>query len=104
MVRLMCGAKLMDRRRTDDLMEMLGLEESANSVRWYGHVLRKDEFHPLRKALDFEMDGRRRRGRPKKMWKNQVEEELRKAGLRKEDAPNRLRWRGGVRAIAARVR
>ena len=110
MVRSMCGVKLVDRRKTDDLMEMLGLEESAerlakaNGVRWYGHVLRKDEFHPLRNALDFKVNGRRGRGRPKKMWKNQMEEELRKAGLRKEDAPNRLRWRVGVRAVAARVR
>ena len=56
-------------------------------------------MHPLRKALDFKVDGRRGRGRSKKMWKNQVEEEL-----RKEDAPNRSRWREGVQAIAARVR
>jgi hypothetical protein len=110
MVRSMCGVKLTDRRKTDELMEMLGMEESverlakANGVRWYGHVLRRDELHPLRKALDFSVDGQRRRGRPKKRWKNQVEEELRKVGLRKEDAPNRLRWRDGVRAIATRVR
>ena len=77
MVRSMCGVKLTDKRKTDDLMEMLGLEESverlakANGVRWYGHVLRKDEFHPLRKALDFKVDGRKGRGRPKKR-KNQL--------------------------------
>ena len=41
----MCGVKVMERRRTEDLMEMLGLKETvvemakANGVRWYRHVL-----------------------------------------------------------------
>ncbi len=109
MVRAMCGVKLTDRKKTEDLMEMLGLEESvdqlakANGVRWYGHVLRRDGDHVLRKALEFNVDGPRKRGRPKKTWKRQVEE-LQKVDLRTEDAPNRARWRDGVRATAARVR
>ena len=43
-VRAMCGVKLMERRRTEELMEMLGLKETVvqmaktNGVRWYGHV------------------------------------------------------------------
>ena len=60
LVRAMCGAKLMEKKRTEDLMEMLGLKETAvqiakaNGVRWYGHVLRRDDGHVLRKALEFE--------------------------------------------------
>ena len=106
MVRAMCGVKLRDRRNTEDLREMLGLEESveqlarANGVRWYGHVLRKDDEHVLRKALEFEVDVRRRRGRPKKMWQKQVEKDSGLAGLRKEDAQDRKRWREGVKRIA----
>ena len=109
MVRAMCGVKLMDKNRTEVLMERLGLEESvvqmakANAVRWYGHVLRKEDGHVLRRALDFEVKGRRKRGRPKKTWRKQVEEESRKVGLRKVDALNRVRWRKGVRDIATEV-
>ena len=104
-MRSMCGMKLKDRRKNDNLMDMLGLEKSverlakANGVRWYGHVLRRDGLHPLRMALNLKVDGRRGRGRLTKMWKTPVEGEL-----RKEDAPNRLRWPDSVRAIAARVR
>ena len=29
---------------------------------WYGHVLRRDEGHVLRKALEFEVKSKRRRG------------------------------------------
>ena len=47
-------------------MEMLGLKEKvvqmarANGVRWYGHVLRRDDGHVLRKALEFEVKGKRK--------------------------------------------
>ena len=40
-VRAMCGAKLMEKMRTEDLMEMLGLKEivvqmaKTNGVRWF---------------------------------------------------------------------
>ena len=66
MVRAMCGAKPMEKKRTEDLMEMLGLKETvvqmakANGVRWYGHVLRRDDGDVLRKALEFEVKGKRK--------------------------------------------
>ena len=28
-----------------------------NSVRWYVHVLRREDCHVLRRALDFEVEG-----------------------------------------------
>ena len=70
MVRVMCGAKLMEKKRTEDLMERLGLKEAAvqmakaNGVRWYGYVLRRDDGHTPRKALEFEVRGKRKPGRP----------------------------------------
>ena len=44
-----------------------GSDGKGNIVRWYSHVLRK--------ALEFEVKGKRKKGRPKKMWKMQVENE-----------------------------
>ena len=90
-------------------MEMLGLKETvvqmakANGVRWYGHMLKRDDGHVLRKALEFEVKGKRKRGRPRKTWKMQVEKESRSVGLEKEDAKNREKWRVGVGEIAGRV-
>ena len=45
----------------------------ANGVRRYGHVLRRDDRHVLRKALEFEVKSKRKRGRPKMMWKMHVD-------------------------------
>ena len=73
----------------------------ANGVKWYGHVLRRDNGHVLRKALEFEVKGKKKRGQPRKTWKVQVEER-RNVGLKKADALNRARWRMGVGETAAR--
>ena len=79
---------------TEDLMEMLGLKETAvqmakaNEVRWYGHVLRRDDGHVLRKALEFEVRGKRKPERPKKTWKTQVEKDSKSVGLEKKDTMN----------------
>ena len=69
-----------------------GSDGKGNGVRWYGQVLRK--------ALEFEVRGKRKRGRPKKTWKTQVEKQSKSVGLEKKDAMNRARWRVGVRKIA----
>ena len=69
MVSAMCGVQLKDTRRSVDLMLMLSLNETivqlamANSVRWYGHVLRRNGGHFLERALDFEVVGRMNNGR-----------------------------------------
>ena len=53
-------------KRTEGLMEVLGLKETvvqmanANGVRWYRYVLGRDDGHVLRKALEFEVKGKRR--------------------------------------------
>ena len=79
------------------------MKEIVNGVRWYGHVLRRGDGHVLRKALEFEVKDKRKRGRAKKMWKMQVKKESKSAGLEKEDALNRARWRVGVGKNAVRV-
>ena len=44
-------------------------------------MLRREDGHVMRRALDFEADGKQKKGRPKRTWKRQVEEESVKVGL-----------------------
>jgi len=89
MVRTICRMKLMDRKNTNEL-DMLGLNETLNKmtiasgVRWFGNALKRERF--LIEALQFEVDGRRGRGRSRNTWKKQVEKEMQKGGLKREDA------------------
>ena len=48
----------------------------------------RDDGHVLRKvlALEFEVKCKRKRGRPKKTWKTQVEKKSKSVGLEKDDA------------------
>ena len=106
----MCGVQLKDRKRSMNLMLMLGLNETinqldtGNSACWHGHVLRREDGHVLRRALDFEVEGKNKKGRLKMTWKKQVEEESAKAGWRREDALCRSRWSVFVNKIAAGLR
>ena len=101
MVRAMCGVQLKDIKRSTDLMFMLGLKEiidqlaMANRVCRYGHVLRREDGHFLR-SLDFEIEGQRKKGRMKRTWKRQVEEESAMVGLRMKDAHCRSKWSVGI--------
>ena len=90
MMRAMCGVQFKDIKGSMDLM--LCLDETtdqfamANSARWYGRVLRREDGHVIRIVLDFEVVGQRKKGRPKRTWKKQVEEESVKVGLSSDDA------------------
>ena len=61
MICAMCGVKLLDRRNSEELLDMLGIKESldrmakASSMRWYGHVLTKEDENETVKALNFEV-------------------------------------------------
>ena len=70
-VRSMSGVKLVNRKNAEELMEMLGLKKTldgmakANGVRWYGHVIRREDDNILKKTMMMEVNGQRKRGRPK---------------------------------------
>ena len=102
MVRVMCGVQLKNRKRSTDLMIIQGLKETidqlamANSIHWYGHVLRREDGQVLRRALDFEVDCQRTK-RPKRTLKKQV-------GSRRKDALCHSKWSVSVNKIAAGLR
>ena len=58
--------------------------------------MRRDDGHVLRKVLEFEVKGKRKRGQPKKMWKMQVKKKSKSVGLEKTEAMSRAsemeRW------------
>ena len=105
-MKAMCNQKVVDRKTTEEQMDMLGLKETIdrlatlNGVRWYGHVLRRDDNSVLRVALNLEVSGKRKQGQSKKTWKKQMEKEREKVGLKKEDVLRQDKWRDRVQAIA----
>ena len=47
-IRAMCGTKLIEKRSSQEVMELLGLEETldrlakANNMQWYRHALKRE--------------------------------------------------------------
>ena len=60
-------------------------------LRWYGHVLRKDDGYIGRRVLRMELPGKRKRGRPKRRSMDEVE-------VTEEDAEDRSNWRWKIRS------
>ena len=58
----------------------------ANGVRWYGHVITREDDNILKKAMMMKVNGQRKQGRPTMTWKRQVEESVKKVGLKIEEA------------------
>ena len=48
---------------------------------WMGHTLRKPRGNIARRALQWNPQGQRNRGRPKNTWRRGVEQEMREAGV-----------------------
>jgi len=90
----MCGNKLKDRLPSKELRERLGIDDIAlvlqqNRLRWYGHVLRKEDDDRVKKCMEYEVEGQR----PRRIWREVVREDCQLCKLNKEDAVHRSKWR-----------
>jgi len=90
--------KVKDRVSNKELRERLGIVDitsllQQNRLRWYGHVLQKDDNDWVKKCMDYEVVGSRPRGRPKRTWLDVVQRDCQVRGLSKDDAMVRGRWR-----------
>jgi len=101
-VRWMCGVELQDRVPSKELRGRLELEDIISVLQWnrlrsYGHVLRKEDNEWMKKYMEYEVEGARPRGRPKKPWREIVEKDCKARELNREDAMDHNRWRKQIR-------
>ena len=85
-----------DHVTNDSIREMAKLEAISVSMRirrlqWFGHVRRRDREEDIRMVVEMRVQGRRKRGRPKKRWYDTVQDDMRRWGLEGEDTENRDR-------------
>jgi len=64
-------------------------------IRWLGHLERMEEDRMPKKIFTQELGGMRRRGRPRKRWKEAVERVLQVLGVRRwrELVADRKKWK-----------
>jgi len=103
MVRCMCNVKVKDRVPRKELRERLGIDDivlilQQNRLRWYGHVLQKEDTDWVKKCMEYEVEGSRLRGRPKTTWKEVVQKDCQARNLNKEDAMDHCRWKKPIKS------
>ena len=106
MIRWMCGIKLNERKKSEELRELLGLEPVSlmikkSRLRWFGHVERKDDNDWVKRCIMWEVGGIRQRGHPKKTWWDCVKNDMESLGLSQKDAQSRTKWRRRIKGQPA---
>ena len=102
MTRWMCGVSMKDRRTSEELRKLVGVEPittviRSGRLRWYGHVMRKSDEDWVKKCMEYRVEGRRPVGRPRRTWLESVEADMAELEIDKEDAHDRRKWRKNVR-------
>ena len=78
-------------------VERLGMKMREGSLRWYGHVMRRDQEYVGRKMMEMELPGKRRKGRPKRRFVDIVKEDMGEVGAKETDVEDRKVWRMMIR-------
>ena len=98
MLRFSMGVTRKDKIRIDFIrstvkLEQLGMKMRKGRLRWYGHVMKRDQEYVGRRVMEMELPGKRKRGRPKRRFLNVVKEDMGKVDAREKDVENRTVWR-----------
>ena len=57
-------------------VERLEMKMREGRMRWYGHVMRRDQEYVARRVMEMELPGKRKRGRPKRRFLDVVKEAM----------------------------
>jgi len=95
-------------RTNRELEEMSKVENivkwiKGQGISWLGHLERMEKDRMPKKIFTQELEGTRRRGRPRKRWKEEVERNLQVLGVRRwrEMVADRKKWKDIVRQAKA---
>ena len=84
MLRFAMGVTRKDKIRNEYIrgtvtVERLAIKMREGRMRWYGHVMRRDQEYVGRKMMEMELPGKRKRGRPKRRFLDVVKEDTGKS-------------------------
>ena len=104
-LRSICGVRRLDMVTNAEVRRRSGKEVSVGAkmdqsvLRWFGHVERMDEERLVRRVYESNVEGTRRRGRPRKCWMDGVLNVLNEKGLDIQRARECVHDRSGWRSI-----
>ena len=105
MLRGILGVSRRDHMRNEDIRRILHvypIDEvmRCGRLRWFEHVQRRDANNVTRRVMELAIPGTRRRGRPKKIWHQhvqQIKDDMAGVGVTQDVALDRKEWRRNTR-------
>ncbi|KAM3360615.1 hypothetical protein P3S68_015469 [Capsicum galapagoense] len=91
-----------DRVRNEIIRDKVGVASVEDKIRegrlrWFGHVMRRGADAPVRRCEKLALDGfRRRRGRPKKYWKEVIRHDMEQLQLTEDMTLDKKAWRNNL--------
>ena len=101
MLRWMCGVTRRDKVRYEHIRGTTRVVQASKKItekllKWYGDVRRMKEEHIVRRMLDVDIAGKRRRGRPNTRRKSACKRDMTEVGLKEDKTTNRAAWRNTI--------
>ena len=98
MLRWMCGVTRKDKIRNEHIRGTTKVAQASRKIterrlKWYGHVMRMEDDHVVKRVMTKAIPGKRKRGRPKTRWKDVCKRDMQTVGLREGDAEDRAYWK-----------
>ena len=102
MLRFAMGVTRKDKIRNEYIrstvkVERLGIKMREGRLRWFGHVMRRDQEHVGRKMMEMELTGKRKRRRTKEKIFRCSERRYGEVGAKETDVEDRKVWRMMIR-------
>ena len=100
--RIKTNLELMTKYKSQDIVTVIKIRR----LEWLGHVIRMNETRSVKKIFEGKLEGRRGRGRPRLRWIDDVEDDLRKLGVKRwrAKALDREEWASIIREAKAKLK
>ena len=111
-LRQILGIRWFDLVTTEDLLTRANEQRVEEQItcrrwRWIGHTLRRPDSNIGKRALRWNPQGQRKRGRPRNTWRREVESDASKLGKSwsqiERDSQDRVLWRSVVDGLCSLV-
>jgi len=100
--RIKTNEELRTKYKSQDIVTVINIQR----LEWLGHVSRMNETRSVKNIFEGKLEGRRGRGWPRLRWINDVEDNLRKLGLKqwRMKVLNREEWASILREAKAKLK
>nr|CAI5860317.1 unnamed protein product [Callosobruchus analis] len=101
-LRRSCGRSRLERVRNDDIRIQMHMERHIHEdiekrqLTWFGHVKRMNADRWPRKVLEWTRLERRKRGRPRRSWRDDINQAMTARTLAEDEVFDRKRWKLGT--------